>query len=86
MFDKTDLEAFEINSSTFYVTQTTGETLFAFFNIVAILISLNMLIAMMSNSFQHIAVSTNILGLVYYLEQLLCSLEVVSSTTICTHR
>jgi len=55
MFDKTDLEAFEISSSTFFVTQTTGETLFAFFNIVAILISLNMLIAMMSNSFQHIA-------------------------------
>ena len=39
------------------MTQTTGETLFAFFNIVAILISLNMLIAMMSNSFQQIAVS-----------------------------
>jgi len=55
LFDKTDLEAFEIKSSTFYVTQTTGETLFAFFNIVAILISLNMLIAMMSNSFQQIA-------------------------------
>ena len=61
LFDKTDLEAFEIKSSTFYVTQTTGETLFAFFNIVAILISLNMLIAMMSNSFQQIAVSNDIL-------------------------
>ena len=59
LFDKTDLEAFEINSSTFHVTQTTGETLFAFFNIVAILISLNMLIAMMSNSFQQIAMSKN---------------------------
>ena len=58
MFDKTDLEAFEINSQTFYITQATGETLFAIFNIVAILISLNMLIAMMSNSFQQIAVST----------------------------
>lgn len=57
LFDKTDLEAFELESSTFYITQTTGETLFAIFNIVAILISLNMLIAMMSNSFQQIAVS-----------------------------
>ena len=57
MFDKTDLEAFEINSKTFVITQNTGETLFAIFNIVAILISLNMLIAMMSNSFQQIAVS-----------------------------
>lgn len=56
LFDKTDLEAFELESSTFYITQTTGETLFAIFNIVAILISLNMLIAMMSNSFQQIAV------------------------------
>ncbi|PFX26520.1 Short transient receptor potential channel 6 [Stylophora pistillata] len=55
LFDKTDLEAFEFESSTFYITQTTGETLFAIFNIVAILISLNMLIAMMSNSFQQIA-------------------------------
>ena len=58
MFDKTDLEAFEINSKIFFITQTTGEALFAIFNIVAILISLNMLIAMMSNSFQRIAVST----------------------------
>ena len=59
MFDETDLEAFEINSKTFDITQTTGETLFAIFNIVAILISLNMLIAMMCNSFQQIAVSKN---------------------------
>lgn len=59
LFDKTDLEAFELESSTFYITQTTGETLFAIFNIVAILISLNMLIAMMSNSFQQIAVSNS---------------------------
>jgi len=58
LFQKTDLKAFQINSSTLHVTQTTGETLFAFFNIVAILISLNMLIAMMSNSFQQIAVSS----------------------------
>ena len=59
MFDKTELEAFAINSQRFSITQTTGEILFAIFNIVAILISLNMLIAMMSNSFQQIAVSTS---------------------------
>ena len=40
-----------------------------------------MLIAMMSNSFQQIAVSTNVLSLVSCLEQFLCSLKVVASIT-----
>ncbi|KAJ7377795.1 hypothetical protein OS493_026362 [Desmophyllum pertusum] len=60
LFDKTDLEAFEIDSNTFSITQATGETLFAIFEIAAILISLNMLIAMMTNSFQQIADDSDI--------------------------
>ena len=57
LFDQTDLESFEIPSKSFLITQSTGETLFALFYVVAILISLNMLIAMMASSFQQIAVS-----------------------------
>lgn len=57
LFDKTDLDAFRIEKEEFKITEITGEMLFAVYNVVAILIALNMLIAMMANSFQKVAAS-----------------------------
>ena len=57
LFDKTDLDAFKIGRPEFKITEVTGEMLFAVYNIAAILVALNMLIAMMANSFQKVAVS-----------------------------
>lgn len=62
VFDKTELEQFKTDPSfPTQVTQNTGEVLFALFNITILLVAINMLIAMMSNSFQSIAVSTFLL-------------------------
>ncbi|KAK3700087.1 hypothetical protein QZH41_015042 [Actinostola sp. cb2023] len=55
LFDKTDLDAFKIGRPEFKITEVTGEMLFAVYNIAAILVALNMLIAMMANSFQKVA-------------------------------
>lgn len=58
MFDQTELDVFQTSSSfPTKITQNTGEFLFAFYNISIILVAVNMLIAMMSNSFQDIEVS-----------------------------
>ena len=56
LFDKTDLESFKTDEK-FAITAVTGELLFAGYNIAAVIVALNMLIAMLSNTFQKIAVS-----------------------------
>ena len=57
LFDKTDLDSFKTNDGRFEITATTGEILFAGYNIAAVIVAINMLIAMLSNTFQKIAVS-----------------------------
>ena len=44
-----------VTGSGFFITQVTGELLLALFNIVSVLATINMLIAMMSNSYQQVA-------------------------------
>ncbi|XP_032221589.1 short transient receptor potential channel 3 [Nematostella vectensis] len=62
IFDKTELEEFNTDPSfPTKITQSTGEVLFALFNIASILVAINMLIAMMSNSFQKVADSEDFL-------------------------
>ena len=56
LFDKIDLEEFETKDRTFDITQETGKILFAFYSICAIMVALNMLIAMMSHSYEYISV------------------------------
>ena len=41
----------------FIITQYTGEVLLGLYNILSIVVAINMLIAMMSNSYQRVAVS-----------------------------
>lgn len=56
LLDKIDLEEFETKDRTFEITEETGKVLFAFYSICAIVVALNMLIAMMSHSFEAISV------------------------------
>ena len=55
-FGKLDLEDFDTEDGTFKITQETGRVLFAFYSICAIMVALNMLIAMMTRSYNSISV------------------------------
>ncbi|XP_046844850.1 uncharacterized protein LOC124438702 [Xenia sp. Carnegie-2017] len=55
LFDKIELSDFDTKDSTFEITQETGRLLFAMYSILAVLIALNMLIAMMSHSYDYIS-------------------------------
>ena len=55
LFGLTELSSFETNDA-FQMTQNTGKLLFAVYNVSMIVVTMNMLIAMMSNTFQHIEV------------------------------
>jgi hypothetical protein len=59
LFDKIDLEDFDTKDRTFKITEETGKILFAFYSICAIMVALNMLIAMMSHSYEYISVRKN---------------------------
>ena len=56
LFDKIELSDFDTKDSTYEITQETGRLLFAMYSILAVLIALNMLIAMMSHSYDYISV------------------------------
>ena len=58
LFDKIDLDDFETKDKSFEITQETGKVLFAFYSICAVMVALNMLIAMMTHSYENISVST----------------------------
>ena len=58
LFDKIDLDDFETKDKSFEITQETGKVLFAFYSIFAVMVALNMLIAMMTHSYENISVST----------------------------
>ena len=56
LFDQLDLEDFDTKDRTFKITQETGRVLFAFYSICAVMVALNMLIAMMTHSYDSISV------------------------------
>ena len=56
LFGKLDLEDFNTRDTTFDITQGTGRILFAFYSVCAVIVALNMLIAMMSHSYDSISV------------------------------
>ncbi|XP_028395064.1 short transient receptor potential channel 5-like [Dendronephthya gigantea] len=55
LFDKIDLEDFETKDHTFEISAQTGKILFAFYSICAVMVALNMLIAMMTHSYEYIS-------------------------------
>ena len=57
LFGQTDLEYFNTKGEQFEITQETGKFLFGMFSICAVMVGLNMLIAMMNNSYEFFAVS-----------------------------
>ena len=59
LFDKLELEEFNTKGTTFDITEETGKVLFAFYSICAIMVALNMLIAMMTHSYDYISVRTS---------------------------
>lgn len=57
LFDQTNVEKFESTHQKFGITREVGKILFAIYLITAVLVGINMLIAMMNNSFEYVAVS-----------------------------
>jgi hypothetical protein len=56
LFDQIDLEDFDTKDEKLAITQKTGKILFAMYSVCGVVVALNMLIAMMSNSFDYISV------------------------------
>ena len=57
LFGMSEVSDLAVTGSGFFITQVTGELLLALFSIVSVLVAMNMLIAMMSNSYQQVVVS-----------------------------
>ena len=57
LFGQIDRENFKIEEEEYAAIWTTGTILFGAFNVVAVLVALNMLIAMLNESYARIAVS-----------------------------
>ena len=57
LFGQTELLDFETTDERFNYTKETGTFLFAMFSICAVIVGINMLIAMMNNSYELISVS-----------------------------
>ncbi|KAK3708858.1 hypothetical protein QZH41_016285 [Actinostola sp. cb2023] len=55
LFGLTDLQSFSTKDSNFLITKETGEVLFGLFQVLAVIIAINMLIAMMTRSYDDIA-------------------------------
>lgn len=56
LFGLTDLEMFEIDKPEFEITRQTGVALFGFYQVLMTIVAINMLIAMMTRSFESIVV------------------------------
>lgn len=56
LFDQTDVDDFEKTHPRFKITSSIGKFLFAIYLISVVLVGLNMLIAMMNNSYEHVTV------------------------------
>lgn len=57
LFGMSEVSDLAVTGSGFFITQVTGELILALFDVVSVLVAMNMLIAMMSNSYQQVAVS-----------------------------
>ena len=57
LFGMSEVSDLAVTDSGFIITQVAGELLLALFSIISVLVAINMLIAMMSNSYQQVAVS-----------------------------
>ena len=57
LFGMSEVSDLAVTGSGFFITQVTGELILALFGVVSVLVAMNMLIAMMSNSYQQVAVS-----------------------------
>ncbi|XP_028397955.1 uncharacterized protein LOC114521651 [Dendronephthya gigantea] len=55
LFDQTNIEKFDSTHPKFEITSKVGKVLFAIYLIIAVLVGINMLIAMMNNSFEYVA-------------------------------
>lgn len=66
LFGLSELEDLQTEEN-FIITQYTGELLLGLYSIASILVAINMLIAMMANSYQRVVVSTQVL----YIETML---------------
>ncbi|EDO36284.1 predicted protein, partial [Nematostella vectensis] len=55
VFGLTELNSFGTNDAKFTITKETGEVMFGFFQVIAVIVAVNMLIAMMTRSFESIA-------------------------------
>lgn len=60
LFGVTDLTRFSTKDRNLSITKETGEVLFAVFQVVAAIVAINMLIAMMSKSYDNITVRTSV--------------------------
>lgn len=60
LFGLSELEDLQTEEN-FIITQYTGELLLGLYSIASILVAINMLIAMMANSYQRVVVSTQVL-------------------------
>lgn len=58
LFGQIDRESFKIEKEGYEAIWRTGVTLFGAFNIMAVLVALNMLIAMLNESYSRITVNT----------------------------
>ena len=63
LFGQIDESSFKINESGYGATWKTGMTLFGAFNIVAVLVALNMLIAILNQRYTSVTVSIEITSL-----------------------
>ena len=57
LFGQANVEKFESTHPKFKITSDTGKLLFGVYLITAVLVGINMLIAMMNNSFEYVTVS-----------------------------
>ncbi|CAB3992312.1 short transient receptor potential channel 3-like, partial [Paramuricea clavata] len=55
LFDQADMENFGKTHPRYKITSETGKFLFAIYLIFAVVVGINMLIAMMNNSFEYVA-------------------------------
>lgn len=74
LFGLSELEDLQTEEN-FIITQYTGELLLGLYSIASILVAINMLIAMMANSYQRVVVSTQVL----YIETMLNLFDMTSS-------
>ena len=82
LFGQIDHENFNLDERGYEVIWTTGMLLFGVFNIVAVLVAVNMLIAMLNESYTRITVSTTLLNFVFSYVSHICIFHFVLSLSV----